>query len=140
MNVIALPRPSILDGLILLADRLVDTGLAFITSQLSKVAAQPTNYYVGFGTSSASDLDTATALGTEVDSRAAATLSQQTGTVTNDTARYVATVTAGATRAIVEAGLFDASTAGNMIVRSVFTVINLGSGDGITFTIDIVFA
>ena len=51
--------------------------------------------------------------------------------------RSVGTVTATATRAIVEHGLFDASTSGNLMDRSVFTVINLANGDGIQFTYEL---
>ncbi len=51
--------------------------------------------------------------------------------------RSVGTVTATATRAIVEHGLFDASTAGNLMDRSVFTVINLSTDDAIQFTYEL---
>jgi hypothetical protein len=52
----------------------------------------------------------------------------------------VGTITASATRAITNAGLLDASTAGNLFVKGDFSVINLNSGDSIQFTIKVVFA
>jgi hypothetical protein len=36
--------------------------------------------------------------------------------------------------AITEAGLFDATSAGNMLIRSVFSAVNVVSGDSIAFT------
>ena len=47
----------------------------------------------------------------------------QTITVTNDTYQVVGTQTAGGTLAITNAGLFDASTSGNLFVKGDFTGI-----------------
>ena len=75
-----------------------------------------------------------TALSTEVESRTSGTESVQTTTTTGDTYRVVGTVTASATRAVDEAGLFDASSTGNMFASATFAVVNLASGDSIQFT------
>jgi hypothetical protein len=52
----------------------------------------------------------------------------------------VGLLTASATRAITNAGLFDAVTAGNLFVKGDFSVINLASGDSIQFTIKAQFS
>jgi hypothetical protein len=46
----------------------------------------------------------------------------------------VGTITAGTTETITNAGLFDASTSGNLFVKGDFTGIALNSGDSIQFT------
>lgn len=75
-----------------------------------------------------------TALSTEVETRTSGTGSTVTTTQTNDTFQETGTVTATATRAVDEAGLFDASTVGNMFLSATFAVVNLASGDSIAFT------
>lgn len=75
-----------------------------------------------------------TALSSQVESRTSGTESTQTTTVTNDTYQVVGTVTATATRAVDEAGLFDASSSGNLAVSATHAVNNLASGDSIQYT------
>jgi hypothetical protein len=53
---------------------------------------------------------------------------------------YVATFPAGTgTGAVTEAGLFNASSAGTLLCRTVFSVINKGAADtlGITWTVTV---
>jgi hypothetical protein len=94
--------------------------------------------YIAMGTGATGAARTAavgdTALSTEVETRTAGTGSTVTTTQTNDTFQEAGTVTATATRAVDEAGLFDASTVGNMFLSATFNVINLASGDSIAFT------
>lgn len=75
-----------------------------------------------------------TALSTEVESRTSGTESAVTTTQTGDTYQVVGTIAATATRAVDEAGLFDASTTGNMFTSATFPVINLANGDSVLFT------
>jgi hypothetical protein len=94
--------------------------------------------YIAMGTGATGAARTAavgdTALSTEVETRTSGTGSTVTTTQTNDTFQETGTVTATATRAVDEAGLFDASTTGNMFLSATFNVINLASGDSIAFT------
>jgi len=96
-------------------------------------AAVPTDYINwGTGTGTASKTDTALfAEGTEA--RVVATRSQPVP----DKIRWVATQTADASKTITEAGVFDASTGGNLILHSDFTGIPLNAGDKIEFTWDV---
>lgn len=76
-----------------------------------------------------------TALTTEVETpRVAGTETVVTTTVTGDTYQVTGTITATATRVVDEAGLFDATSAGNMFTSATFPVVNLATGDSIAFT------
>jgi hypothetical protein len=74
------------------------------------------------------------ALSTEVETRTSGAESNVTTTQTGDTYQVVGTVSATATRAVDEGGLFDASTVGNMGTSATFNVISLVNGDSIQFT------
>jgi hypothetical protein len=115
----------------------VNNGKAFIAQSILKTTtntpAAMTHIGVGTGTTAAAIADAA--LITEIGTRAAVTPTNVTTTVTNDSAQYVATFAAGnATGAITEAGIFNASTAGTMACRTVFSVVNKGANDSMTIT------
>jgi hypothetical protein len=115
-----------------------DTGRARLTLALDGTQlTAPTYIGWGTGTTAAAEADTAleTASG---ESRTNGTKSRVTTTVTNDTFQVVGTITSTGSQTISEAGLFDASSSGNMYVHGVFTGIPLGNGDSIAFTIKIV--
>lgn len=75
-----------------------------------------------------------TALSTQVETRTSGTESVQTTTTTGDTYQSQGTVAATSARAVDEAGLFDASSSGNMFTSATFPVVNLANGDSIQFT------
>lgn len=58
-----------------------------------------------------------------------------TTTVTNDTYQVQGTFTAPAAEAVTNAGNFDASSAGNLLVKGDFATVNLANGDSIQITI-----
>jgi hypothetical protein len=83
---------------------------------------------IGSGTASAAAEDTA--LGTEL-----GRVSLTSTTVSTNTVTYVATFGAGTgTGAVTEAGILNASSAGTMLCRTVFPVVNKQSGDSMTIT------
>lgn len=94
--------------------------------------------YVAIGTGATGAARTAavgdTALSTEVETRATGTNSTVTTSQTNDTYQVVGTVTATTARAVDEAGIFDASSAGNMFFSATFSVVNLANGDSLQLT------
>ena len=56
-------------------------------------------------------------------------------TVTDNEIVYVDTFAAGTgTGAITEAGIFNASSGGTMLCRTVFSVVNKGASDAMTIT------
>ena len=122
-----------------MATLLVNTGKAIITNYLNGGAAtQPK--YVAWGTGAGTTAATDTTLFTEVTPRVTGTTTQQTTSTTNDTYQVVGTQTAGTSETITNAGLFDASTSGNLFVKGDFTGVPLNSGDSIAFTFKVQFS
>jgi hypothetical protein len=113
----------------------VNTGLNFMTSRMKDTTlAAMTHMAVGSGTTAAAAGDTA--LETQISSRVSLTST----TVTANAIEYVAAFGAGvSTGAITEAGIFNASTSGTMLCRTVFSVVNKAAADTlqITWTITI---
>ena len=112
----------------------VNTGLAFIASRMKDATATAMSHMaVGSGTVAAAAGDTA--LGTELGRVALTSTTIVTTTATDDSIQYVATFNAGTgTGAVTEAGLFNAASAGTMLSRTVFPVINKGALDTLTIT------
>lgn len=122
-----------------MATLLVNTGKAIITNYLNGGAATQPKYVAwgtGAGTTAASD----TTLFTEVLPRVSGTTSQVTTSTTNDTFQVVGTQTAAVSETITNAGLFDASTSGNLFVKGDFTGVALNTGDSIQFTFKVQFS
>lgn len=132
-------KDKIRKGLVSLATVFTNAGAAIITNRVIQAGTAAKN--IGWGTGVTAAAVTDTALGTEVapttaGGRTVGTESRVTTTVTNDTNQVVGTVTqtlAGPV-AITEAGLFDAVTTGNMLIRSVFSAVNTSLNDAIAFT------
>ena len=103
----------------------VNSGLAFIASRMKDTTdAAMSHMAVGSGTTAAAGGDTA--LESQIGSRVSLTST----TVTANEIVYVASFAAGVgTGAITEAGIFNASTAGTMLCRTVFSVVNKGADD-----------
>ena len=111
-----------------MATLLVNTGKAIVTNYLNGGAAtQPK--YVAWGTGAGTTAATDTTLFTEVLPRVSGTTSQQTTSTTNDTFQVIGTQTAGTSETITNAGLFDATTSGNLFVKGDFTGVALNTGD-----------
>ena len=107
----------------------VTTGKNFVSSRMKDTTkAAMSHMEIGSGTTSAAAGQTT--LVTAVDRNALTST-----TVTNNTIIYVCTWAAGdGTGAITESGLFNASSGGDMLCRTVFAVVNKGSADAMTIT------
>ena len=107
----------------------VTSGLGYIASRMKDATATAMSHMaVGTGSVAAAAGDTA--LGTELDRNAVTSV-----TVTGADVEYVATWAAGdGTGAITEAGIFNDPTAGDMLARTVFSVVNKGAADVLTIT------
>jgi hypothetical protein len=112
-------------------------GKALLANRIIGSGTEPK--YIAVGTGTATVVAGDTALATEVDSRVSGSSSRTTTTSTNDTYTVTGTFTCGATaRVITECGLFDASTAGTLFLRSVLTnSASLVNGDQIAFTFNV---
>ena len=115
-----------------MVDIYTDVGENLTADYFDGTASAPANWYVGWGTGAGTAAKGDTTLFTEAsESRQPATESQPA----SNQNRFVATITcAGSGKTITNAGLFDASTSGNMALKSDFTGIALNVGDSIQFT------
>lgn len=112
----------------------VTAGKNFIASRMKDATATAMSH-MAIGTGAVAPVVGNTTLGTEV-GRVALTST----TVTNNNVAYVATFPAGTgTGAITEAGILNAASAGTLLCRTVFSVINKGAADtlGITWTVTV---
>lgn len=109
---------------------IVDVGFDFIADAIGKAASRPgVMGFIALGTGTTAAAAGQTALVTELD-RNAATYAHTTGTKTFS---FTANFPAGdATGAITEAGVFNAASAGIMLDRVVFPVVNKGADDSLT--------
>lgn len=113
----------------------VDAGLGYIASRMEGVS-EAVMSHMGLGSGSTAAANTDTDLETLLGAREAL----DSTTVTNNEVVYVATFEAGdATGSVREAGIFNASTAGTMLCRTVFDVVNKAADDtlSVTWTITI---
>ena len=118
---------------------ITNVGHAAANARLSGQGSYATfvNLAIGTGTTAAAAADTAlqaeiTTLG---GARGAATATQVTTTVTNDTTQLVKTWTFTGAFAVTEEGILDnAASGGNLLAHQVFAAINVASGDSLQIT------
>jgi len=106
----------------------VTAGKNWVADRMNNANTVMTHMAVGTGTNAAAAGDTT--LQTENDRNALTST-----TVTDNAVAYVATWAAGdATAALTEAGILDAATGGDLLARTVFSVVNKGAADSMTIT------
>jgi len=111
------PNLVVTDGKEYVASRMKDTTKAAMS-------------HMAIGTGSTAAAAGNSALGGEADRQALTST-----TVSGAVVTYVATFGPGnGTGAITEAGLFNASSSGDMLCRTVFAVVNKGGSDSMTIT------
>lgn len=113
----------------------VDAGLDFIASRMEGTSSDVMSHMaLGSGTTAASASDT------DLESILGSREALDSTTVTDNAVAYVASFEAGdATGAVTEAGIFNASSGGSMLCRTVFSVVNKAADDtmSVTWTITI---
>jgi hypothetical protein len=123
-----------------MATLVVNTGRAIATNLISGLGGTVPKF-VGWGTGAGTTGATDTTLFTESsEARTSGTVSQQTVTTTNDTFQVIGAITASAGRTITNAGLLDASSAGNLYCKGDFTGLAILTGDSIQFTFKITYS
>lgn len=107
----------------------VTDGKEYVASRMKDATATAMSHMaIGTGSTAAAASDAA--LGSE-----AGRVSLTSTTVSSNEVEYVATFGAGTgTGAITEAGIFNASSGGTLLCRTVFSVVNKGSSDSMTIT------
>lgn len=108
----------------------VSAGLAFITSRMAGTSSNVMSHMaIGSGTTAAAAGDT------DLESILGSREALDSTTPSTNTIAYVSSFEAGeGTGAVTEAGIFNASTAGTMLCRTVFSVVNKGADDTMTIT------
>ena len=118
-------------------DNLVVTvGKAYVTSRMIGASATVMGYMeVGTSTTAASAGQTALVAAVSASRTALTSSTQATSSTANDSVTYVATFAAGTgTGALTEAGIFNDSSAGTLLCRTVFSVVTKGASDAMTIT------
>ena len=107
----------------------VTDGKQFVASRMKDTTkAAMSHMAIGTGSTAAAAADSA--LGSQADRNALTST-----TVSGTAVTYVASFGAGeGTGAITEAGLFNASSSGDMLCRTVFAVVNKGQNDAMSIT------
>jgi len=106
----------------------VNTGLAFIISRMVGTSKAVMSH-MALGSSTTAAAAAQTDLVSMLGSREVLDSTTITGT-SNEKVVYVSSFEAGkATGAVTEAGIFNAATAGDMLCRVVFPVVNKGADD-----------
>jgi len=95
--------------------------------------------YIAIGTDNTAPNATDTSMYAEV-YRVAGTGSQETTTVTDDTARLTTSVSITSSVSIQEAGVFNSDSAGDMLARSTFSAVSVNDGDTINIGYDCILA
>ena len=107
----------------------VTAGKGYVASRMKDASATAMSH-MGIGSGSTAAAASDTALGSQL-----ARTSLTSTTVSGADVVYVDTFPAGTgTGAVTEAGLFNASSGGTMLCRTVFDVVNKGASDAMTIT------
>jgi hypothetical protein len=118
---------------------ITNVGHAAANGRISNQGSYNAFVNLAIGTGTQGSPSTATALSAEITTgggaRGAASASQVTTTVTNDTTQLQKTWSFTSTFAVTEEGIFDsASVGGNMLAYQSFSTITVNNGDSLTVT------
>lgn len=123
------------------ANLITSAGKAGLASRVGGSGSEAAFTYIAIGTGTTAANVADTTLQTEITTnggqRANSTASRTTTTVTNDTARLVNTFTFTGSFSVTEAGVLNASSAGTLLNRQVFTAVPVASGDSLQITVDV---
>ena len=124
---------------------ITNAGLAIVSGLIGDTGSETAFTYLELGTGTTTFAATQTALVTAITdsglARAAATVSQETTTATDDTTQFTKQWTASGSKTVAEAGIFNGSSGGTMLARTKLTSARaLTSGDTYTYTYQIIYA
>ena len=126
----------------ILSRRVVTTaGVNYLVDAFQNLTEPESMKYHGLGTGSTAEAVGDTTLGSELTTQYNPDNTRATGSTTEGASaniyRTVGTNTVDASAAVVEHGVFSASSGGTLWDRSVFSVVNLVAGDGFASTYDL---
>lgn len=121
-------------------NKITNASFDVISGLMGAVGAETAFTYLAVGSGSGAESAASTALGTEITNhglaRAAATVTQQTTTQTDDTLQlaYTWTATAGGPDTIAEIGIFNDPTTGTMLGRKLTGAKVINNGEQVIAT------
>jgi hypothetical protein len=119
-----------------------NNGVGFIVDAFQNLVEVETMKYHGLGTGTNAEAAADSALQTELTTEYNPNSTRATGTTTESASnayRTVATNTLDGAAAVTEHGVFSASSAGVLLDRSVFSVVNLAASDSLESTYTLTF-
>lgn len=120
-----------------------DAGVNFIVDAFQNTTEVENFQFHGYGTGTNAEAAGNTTLQTELTTQYATDNTRPTGSRTEGASaniyRSVGTLSPDATVAITEHGVFSAASGGTLLDRSVFSAVNLVSGDSLQTTYDLTF-
>lgn len=123
---------------------IVNAGLAVVSGLVGNVGSEVAFTYLAVGSDNTAAAATQTALQAEISinglSRAAATVTQETTTVTDDTLQLYKEFSATGSSTVQEVGIFNDGSAGSMLARAVVTSTSVVNGDKLQVTYKIPFS
>jgi len=124
---------------------ITNSGLAVVSGLIGNTGSETAFTYLELGTGTTAFAATQTALVTAITdsglARAAATVSQETTTQTDDTLQLTKQWTASGSKTVAEAGIFNGSSGGTMLARTKLTSARaLTSGSTYSYTYKIILA
>lgn len=109
-------------------------GKAWIPKKMTGTKTTSQNR-IGWGTGAGTAAVGDTTLFSEAaETRATGTMTEQTTTVTGDTYQVVGTLTASGTKTITNAGVFDAASGGDLLIKGDHAGVPLLANDSIEYT------
>lgn len=125
-------------GTMKIKNLVVSAGKAGVASRINGSGGEAAFTYLAVGTgvtaAAAGDTTLQTETATSGLSRASATVSRITTSVTNDTAQLDKTFSVTGTVAVTEAGALNAASSGTLLGRQVFSAVNVVNGDTLQIT------
>jgi len=118
---------------------IMNAGLAEVSGLILTDVGGNAFDYLALGTDNTSPNATDTSMYAET-YRVAGTGSQETDSVSDDTARLTTSVSITDSNVFVEAGIFNSDSSGDMLARTTFSAITASSGDTVNLGYDVVFS
>jgi len=115
---------------------IMNAGKAVVSGLMLTDVGEDAFDYIAIGTSNTAPNATQSALIAEK-YRVAGTGSQETTTVTDDTARLTSSIAITSSISVQEAGIFNSSSTGDMLARSTFSAVSVNNGDTINIGYDV---
>lgn len=120
----------------IIPNTIMNAGKAVVSGLILSDVGEDAFDYIAIGTDATAPDATQSALIAEV-YRVAGTGSQETTTVTDDTARLTTSVAITSSVSVQEAGVFNSDSTGDMLGRTTFSAVAVNDGDTINIGYDV---